>query len=90
MIGMIVLRTNEEINRKLPTTQNPDFYMKTVDSIELKAFFGLLYFNGVQKHNHQLLNEMWSPQFGYNFYRAKMPRNRFSFINGDQFRGIGF
>ena len=30
MIEIVVLHTNEEINRKLYTTQNPDFYMKTI------------------------------------------------------------
>ncbi|XP_046479055.1 piggyBac transposable element-derived protein 4-like isoform X1 [Neodiprion pinetum] len=81
MLEMIVQRTNEEIDRREEgNVENRPSFCKNVDIVELKAFIGLLYFAGLEKNNHTNLEDLWSPEFGYNLYRAVMTERRFQYL----------
>jgi hypothetical protein len=53
---------------------------KTIDRIELQAFFGLLITVGINKQGIINYNEFWCPLFGSQIFRACMSRNRFTAI----------
>jgi len=78
ILNVIVLYTNEEIDRKYPNSEVSFEHHLSVD--ELKAFIGLLYFSGIQKWNHVSLNEIWSEKFGNNLFRSAMSQRRFEFL----------
>lgn len=80
MLDVIVKYTNEEINRKYPNETSRGSVKHFIDLIELKSFFGLLYFSGIQKWNHFLLDEIWSDQFGNKMFKSVMCQRRFEFI----------
>ncbi|XP_026830161.1 piggyBac transposable element-derived protein 4-like [Ooceraea biroi] len=81
MLEKIIIHTNEEINRKSVTLKDAHFH-NMLYLIELKAFLGLLYFSGLQKCNHQLLNDLWSPMYGNTLFRAVMTEHGFAFLLG--------
>jgi len=64
MLEIIILHTNEEIDRKYCVEPRAS-YQTHVNLDELKAFIGLLYFSGIQKWNHTALDEIWSERFGH-------------------------
>ncbi|XP_071051090.1 piggyBac transposable element-derived protein 4-like [Onthophagus taurus] len=81
MLEMIIQHTNEEIERNRVNIENQNAsFCRNTDIVELKALIGLLYFSGMEKHNHTNLEDLWSPQFGYNLYRAVMPERRFQYL----------
>ncbi|XP_050310762.1 piggyBac transposable element-derived protein 4-like [Anthonomus grandis grandis] len=58
----------------------PTFIAKTSED-ELKAFFGLLYFQGVFKSGHEDLRSMWCTDgIGRDIFRATISLARFSFL----------
>ena len=82
MLEIILKWTNAEIERcrtedKMENVQGT-FNLWTMN--ELKAYLGLLYFQGVHKNNHLNPSEMWSTEFGYNLYRYVMTEKKFLFI----------
>lgn len=78
----IVLRyTNQEIKRyrKTENCANATF-IDNLNMAELKAFIGLLYFNGMEKKIDVTIEELWSADFESMLYRTTMSRQRFEFI----------
>lgn len=79
----IVLRyTNQEIERyrKTENCANATF-LDNLNMAELKAFIGLLYFNGMEKKIDNTIEELWSAnRFESALYRTTMSRQRFEFI----------
>lgn len=80
MLESIVQHTNEEIERREVDLTEHHSYHGTTDIVELNAALGLLYFTGAEKNNHTRLEDLWSPQFGYNLYRAIMSERRFQYL----------
>jgi len=77
----IVLRyTNQEIKRyrKTENCANATF-IDNLNMAELKAFIGLLYFNGMEKKIDVTIEEL-SADFESMLYRTTMSRQRFEFI----------
>ncbi|XP_043271936.1 piggyBac transposable element-derived protein 4-like [Venturia canescens] len=84
LIEKIVVHTNEEIRRyrdALEIDENRDRTYSTIDIVEIKAYFGLLYFSGMQKTSHTNTEDLWNPMYGSIMYRSTMSRNRFWFIS---------
>ena len=81
LLNIILKHTNDrtKLVRDTLTDSNSPTY-KELTLIEFKAVLGSLYLMGVQKQSHVYIEELWSPQFGSNLYRAVMSRKRFSFI----------
>ncbi|XP_018374167.1 PREDICTED: piggyBac transposable element-derived protein 4-like [Trachymyrmex cornetzi] len=75
ILKIIVKFTNKEIN-KIVNISNQTVYNRT-DVTEIRAFFGILYFSGVQKNGLTNPEEMWSNEFGSNLYRSVMSLGRF-------------
>ncbi|XP_025988183.2 uncharacterized protein LOC105204480 [Solenopsis invicta] len=83
MLELILKWTNAEIERHNIDNNANNAEAATFAPLsinELKAFIGLLYYQGVNKNNHLNLTEMWSNEFGSNLYRTVMSEKRFSFI----------
>jgi len=83
MLELILKWTNTEIERHNIDNNANNAEAATFAPLsinELKAFIGLLYYQGVNKNNHLNLTEMWSNEFGSNLYRTVMSEKRFSFI----------
>ncbi|XP_039969441.1 uncharacterized protein LOC120781305 [Bactrocera tryoni] len=59
IIDLIVLYTNQEIDRRAPKYENQRYVHKT-DSTEFKALIGLLLFSAINKDNRKSANDMWS------------------------------
>nr|CAI5851047.1 unnamed protein product [Callosobruchus analis] len=58
----------------------PSFVDQT-DTLEIQAFFGLLYFLGVFKSGHEDLRSLWATDgTGRDIFRCTMPLARFSFL----------
>lgn len=84
MIEKIVLHTNEEIRRyrdSLEIDDDRDRTYNNVDMMEIKAFFGLMYFSGLQRTTHTNVEDLWNPVYGSIMYRSTMSRNRFWFLS---------
>ena len=47
---------------------------------DIYAFVGLLYARGVFVAKNEPLHSLWSLEYGRNFFRSTMPRNKFQFI----------
>ncbi|XP_039954166.1 piggyBac transposable element-derived protein 4-like [Bactrocera tryoni] len=78
IIDLIVLYTNQEIDRRAPKYENQRYVHKT-DSTEFKALIGLLLFSAINKDNRKSANDMWSP-FSAAVYKSIMSANRFQFL----------
>lgn len=80
MLKSILLHTNNQI---IFSTEHmhKETYNGETDIIELKAFIGLLYFNGVNQQSHVDIEELWSTEFGSNFCVAVMSFRRFKFLS---------
>jgi len=52
-----------------------------LDLNEFKAFLAILYHMALWKSSNVDDNMLWSSENGVSFYRAVMPRKRFSFIS---------
>ena len=80
MLEIIVLHTNEEIDRNNENVKEIAAFQNNVDLDELKALLGLLYFTGVQQWNHLHMDELWSERFGKKLFRSTMCEKRFKFL----------
>lgn len=78
MISEIFLRTNEEITKRKIYNVNPTF--RLTDEYELLNLFGLYYAAGVLKSSKLNLDDLWSPDFGMDLFRASMSKRRFQFL----------
>ncbi|XP_071634383.1 piggyBac transposable element-derived protein 4-like isoform X1 [Temnothorax longispinosus] len=81
LLEVILKYTNIEIDKyhtEHDTANEP--YQKHLGMVELKAFFGLLYFAGLKNDNRINIAELWSYEFGSSIYRATMNVRRFEFI----------
>ena len=72
--------TNEEIQRQRQNVTIPQSYHGDVDVEEIKAFFGLLYFSGVQKTCNTNFYELWSTEFGSTLYQCTMSLHHLLFL----------
>lgn len=76
----IILRyTNEDTETEKNSIEQKQTYHTNVDAVQRKALFDLLYFDGVEKHNHTNFYDMWATRFGRNVYRSVMSE-RFKFL----------
>ncbi|XP_024882920.1 piggyBac transposable element-derived protein 4-like, partial [Temnothorax curvispinosus] len=83
MLDLILKWTNAEIE-----TYKTTHVFKAADSAtfssltlnELKAYIGLLYYQGLNNNNRVLLENLWSDEFGTNLYKTVMSVKRFRFI----------
>lgn len=84
IINIIVNHTNNQIEKVcldiIQQDQDLQTYHHHTDSIEIRAFIGLLYYSGVWKQSNVDNHELWSKKQGITFYRCVMPRARFMFI----------
>lgn len=56
-------------------------FIKNTDKLEIEAFIGLLYLQGVFKSGHEDLRSLWATDgTGRDIFRATMPLARFSFL----------
>lgn len=84
MLRDIQIHTNEEIHRFRESMQSENVLDATysdVELLELAAFFGLMYFSGLQKASKTNLEDLWSNEFGSTLYRATMSLRRFKFLS---------
>lgn len=75
MVKDIVDYTNKEAVRV--TNENKLKPWQMVDTLEVRAFFGLLLTAGHLKSNHQSYEVLWDNMYGPPIFRATMGRNRF-------------
>lgn len=79
ILNLIVTHTNEEIDRHRCVTESKDLsYHKQIDLLELKSYFGLLYYTTLFKINNIL--DLWSIH-GLPLFRATMSRRRFEYLS---------
>lgn len=92
MIEIIIIHTNNKIEqlqhhfKKFKTSKNsrkkfsPTFIKKT-DILEIRAFIGLLYMQGLFKSNHEDLRSLWATDgTGRDLFRCTMSLARFLFL----------
>lgn len=64
MLNIIVIHTNEQIDRTVPRVENTENHhescQKHINIVELKAFIGLLYYAGLFKVNRTKCSDLWS------------------------------
>ena len=86
MVESIVSYTNKRIQTvldKIPPEHIESGkypHLKTIDDIDLYAFFGLLYFRGLYNLNHHDINLPFSDTRGLPVFGATMSRLRFQFM----------
>ena len=80
-LNIILTHTNEKIIKvKENLGEKNSRSYKELSLNELKAVLRLLYLIGVQKQNHNDIDELWNPKFGSNLYRAVIGGKKFTFI----------
>lgn len=78
---MILKSTNEEIARYRNTKECSNVtYTDNLNMEELKAFIGLLYFNGMEKKINVKIEDLWLAKFESDLYSLTMFCRRFEFI----------
>ncbi|XP_071639052.1 piggyBac transposable element-derived protein 4-like [Temnothorax longispinosus] len=83
MLDLILKWTNAEIETYKTTHVFEAADSATFSSLtlnELKAYIGLLYYQGLNNNNRVLLENLWSDEFGTNLYKTVMSVKRFRFI----------
>ncbi|XP_066590616.1 piggyBac transposable element-derived protein 4-like [Prorops nasuta] len=80
IIDKIVKFTNIELLQYTAANNVSDhIVIKTIDKIEIKAFFGLLYYSGLFKVNRTDIEDLWSVH-SLSLFRATMTYRRFKII----------
>jgi hypothetical protein len=70
--------TNEELTRRRRSTGEKDpKYLDDFSLVEVKAAIGITILVGVMCSKRELLNRLWSEEYGRPTLRATMPLNRF-------------
>uniref|UniRef100_A0A1B0C8C5 PiggyBac transposable element-derived protein domain-containing protein n=1 Tax=Lutzomyia longipalpis TaxID=7200 RepID=A0A1B0C8C5_LUTLO len=77
IIPMLTFYTNMEAERVLESTGRE---WKQIDDLEMGAFIGLLYLNGILGLNNRPTKTIWGRVYGVNIFRATMSRTRFKNI----------
>lgn len=83
MIEIIVENTNLEIEvqvLQLITEDKTESYHNFTDAVEMRAYFGLLYYSGFGKSSDVNDDRLWDKANGINLYSCTMSRHRFYFI----------
>ncbi|XP_071561343.1 uncharacterized protein [Temnothorax nylanderi] len=83
MLDLILKWTNAEIETYKTTHVIEAADSATFSSLtlnELKAYIGLLYYQGLNNNNRVFLENLWSDEFGTNLYKTVMSVRRFRFI----------
>ncbi|KAF6214778.1 hypothetical protein GE061_009521 [Apolygus lucorum] len=80
MVAMIVLYTNEEIDRMILEYSTPQRYTSPTNEKEVKALLGMLIMSGVLKNSNLSLDDLFSNTYGILFFRATMSKTRFMFL----------
>ncbi|KAB0804107.1 hypothetical protein PPYR_01077 [Photinus pyralis] len=81
MISTIVDCTNEKITDLSSTYGETASFVNFTDSVEMKAFFGLLYLTSAFKSNHEDVEGLFaSDGTGRDIFRATMSLKRFMFL----------
>ncbi|XP_033224803.1 uncharacterized protein LOC117177872 isoform X1 [Belonocnema kinseyi] len=83
MLDLVVQYTNAEIENYRVSNESayPPAQSANVTKIEIQAYIGLLYFGGYQRQSDVAVDELWSNEFGSNFYKSTMTEMRFKFIS---------
>lgn len=79
-IGNIVTFTNHEITRKQTNYKEITATFEHTDTLEIKAFIGILLFSAVHKDNHLNLEVMFDTECSGNLYRCTFSEKRFKFL----------
>lgn len=79
VLEVIVVHTNEEIERRQQRYTEDARYVQLTDLIELKAFIGLLYLAGLQKASKRSISEFYSA-FAPPIFKLTMSEARMRFL----------
>lgn len=84
MINIIVENTNLKIEEQclaLVAQDQEESYHHHTDEVEMRAFFGVLYYAGLWKSADVNDNRLWDKSNGITFYRCVFSRQRFGFLS---------
>ncbi|XP_034952426.1 uncharacterized protein [Chelonus insularis] len=80
ILEIIVIHTNEEIDRVCANIEKFLSYYNKTDIIGIKALIGLLYISGYRKQSTVDVNELWGEEFSVTIFKATMSAHRFQFL----------
>ena len=89
MINLIVISTNNQIDRKLNAidltmiSERNKCHLKHTNAEEMTAFIGLLYARGMLNLSHHSLKYLFQDVIGHPIFGATMSSNRFWFLNSN-------